>query len=197
MDSLKFLLAREKKTRQTNTIEQALSESSCIAIEKISGFLNLDKKVALIQPDILIMELGHPTPSTLDSIRIINTEYPIPIIIFAEEQAHSSNIDSVIDAGVSAYVVDGLQASRIRTIVEIAIARFQQNLHLRTELELTKNQLLNRKVIAKAKGILMSSKGISEQDAYRTLQKLSMDRNIPLSEMAKNILCMAEILTLN
>ncbi len=195
MQSLKYLLVGEKPNRQTDTIEQALLESDCQTIESTFGFAALDEKVLRFQPDVLIIVAAHAAPQTLEAIRIIHEHFPVPVIIFAEEQKHDSSISNIINAGVSAYIVDGLQTSRIRTIVEIAIARFQHNLALKTELEQTRTRLEERKLVDRAKGILMKKRDLSEQAAYHTLRKLAMDRNTTLSEMAKNIISLADILT--
>lgn len=195
MENLKFLLVGDNKSRQVDTIDQALNASFSVMVEKFYETAVLDEMFSTIQPDVLIIATEYPSPSTLNSIGKINDNYPVPVIIFAEEQKRHSNIHNVINAGVSAYVVDGLQASRICTIVDIAIARFQQNQGLRKELEKTKNKLQERTLVDRAKGILMHTKGLNEEDAYHTLRKLAMDRSTSLIEMAKNVISLAEVLT--
>lgn len=195
MQTLKYLIAGEKKGRRIETIEQALAGNHCEQVETLFGFAGLDERVLLIRPDVLIIVAGHAGGETLDSIRRIHAEFPVPVIIFAEEQKNNSSISNIINAGVSAYVVDGLQTSRILTIVEIAIARFQYNLALETELEQTRNRLEERKLVDRAKGILMEKRNVSEEQAYHTLRKLAMDRNSSMAEMARNIISLADILT--
>lgn len=195
MQTLKYLIAGEKKGRRIETIEQALAGNHCEQVETLFGFAGLDERVLLIRPDVLIIVAGHAGGETLDSIRRIHAEFPVPVIIFAEEQKNNSSIRNIINAGVSAYVVDGLQTSRILTIVEIAIARFQYNLALETELEQTRNRLEERKLVDRAKGILMEKRNVSEEQAYHTLRKLAMDRNSSMAEMARNIISLADILT--
>ena len=195
MEKLKYLLISEKDDRQSNTIELALSDRSDDRLEKLFTDSEIDKHVARIRPDVLILVTESLKPRALQSIRNINDQHPIPIIIFAEQHKRRSHIANAINSGVSAYIVDGLQTARVNTIVEIAIARFQYNQSLQHELEQTKTKLRERKLVDRAKGILMDQKGISEDDAYQTLRKLAMDRNISLSEMAQNLISVAQILT--
>jgi response regulator NasT len=100
----------------------------------------------------------------------------------------------VIQAGVSAYIVDGFEPKRIKSIVDIAIARFQQQQALKDELQKTKNQLEDRKLVDRAKAILIKSQGYNEDQAYHALRKLAMDRKLSLGEMAKNVIAMADLL---
>lgn len=195
MEKLKYLLISDKDNRQARTIEQALLDRCCDRLDKLFTDSAMDKHVARICPDVLIVVTEHLKPSALESIRNINDHHPIPVVIFAEQQKHRSHIANAINSGVSAYIVDGLQTARVYTIVEIAIARFEYNQSLHHELEQTKTKLRERKLVDRAKGILMDKKGISEEDAYQTLRKLAMDRNTPLPEMAQNLISMAEILT--
>ena len=110
------------------------------------------------------------------------------------EDAASDTIGAAVRAGVSAYVVDGLQPQRVRPIIEVAIARFREFQALRRELEETRNKLAERKVIEKAKGLLMQQKGYSEEEAYQALRKLAMDRNQRLAEVARNVIAVLELL---
>ena len=129
---------------------------------------------------------------TLACMRGISQGNPMPIVVFAE-CGDKISINDALQVGVSAYVVDGLSPKRLNSIVEVAIARFRQYQDLRHELETIKNKLEERKLIDRAKGVLMKQKGMSEDDAYRALRKMAMDWNIKIGEAARNIISVAEL----
>jgi two-component system, response regulator / RNA-binding antiterminator len=155
--------------------------------------LNLAEVVKSLQPDVVILNLYSPDDKVLQMMRELNESYSVPVVMFAEDQ-RTETIDKVIRAGVSAYIVDGLEAKRLKTILDIAIARFKDQQELKKELKKTKTQLEERKLLDRAKAILMKSQGYSEDQAYHTLRKLAMDRTISIGEMAKNVIAMADYL---
>lgn len=154
--------------------------------------LNLPEVIGGLQPDVAVLNLYSPGDKVLKMVLDINQNHSIPVVMFAEDQ-QTDTINKVIKAGVSAYIVDGLEPKRIKTIVEIAIARFKEQQALKEELKKTKIQLEDRKHIDRAKAILIKSQGYSEDEAYRALRKLAMDRKISLGDMAKNVIAMAEL----
>jgi response regulator NasT len=155
--------------------------------------LNLPEVIKSLQPDVAVLNLYSPDDSVLDMILTINQTHSIPVVMFAEDQ-QTDTINKVIKAGVSAYIVDGLEPKRIKAIIEIAIARFTEQQALKDELHKTKTQLEDRKLIDRAKAILIKSQNYSEEAAYHALRKLAMDRKVSLGEMAKNVIAMAELL---
>lgn len=154
--------------------------------------LNLPEVIGSLRPDVAILNLYSPGDKVLKMVLDINQHHSIPVVMFAEDQ-QTDTINKVIKAGVSAYIVDGLEPKRIKAIVEIAIVRFKEQQALKEELKKTKTQLEDRKQIDRAKAILIKSQGYSEDEAYRALRKLAMDRKISLGEMAKNVIAMAEL----
>ncbi|MBS3963191.1 MAG: ANTAR domain-containing protein [Methylomonas sp.] len=153
--------------------------------------LNLGEVIAHLRPDVVILNLYSPNDTVLKMIRTINQQHSLPVVMFAEDQ-QTGTINEVIRAGVSAYIVDGLEPRRIKTIVEVAIARFKEQQHLLDELKKAKTQLEDRKYIDRAKALLIQSKGYSEDEAYHALRKLAMDRKVSLGDMARNVIAMAE-----
>lgn len=149
--------------------------------------------VANTQPDVILFNSHRATEVVLKTISEINKFYAAPIILFSDD-ADTKAVNKVIKAGVSAYIVNGLESKRIKSIIDIAIARFGQQKLLKDELEKTKSKLEERKLIDRAKGILIKTRGFSEDESYHTLRKLAMDRNIAIAEMAKNVISMAELL---
>lgn len=191
MQALKILIADEiqgEKLLEKTLIKHGF-ETACLPIDA----LDLNSVVSNLLPDIVIVNVYTPTPPILNAILAINQCHSVPVILFAEDQ-DSDTIDKVIKAGVSAYIVDGLDPKRIKTIIDIAVARFKEQRAIKEELKKTKSQLEERKSVDRAKGILMKSQGFDEAQAYHALRKLAMDRNISIGEMAKNVISMADLL---
>lgn len=155
--------------------------------------LDMSAMVKTLLPDVIVLNLYSPGPKILATILEINLSHTIPVVMFAEDQS-TDTINRVIKAGVSAYVVDGYETKRIKSIIDIAIARFKEQHTLKEELKKTKNQLEDRKFVDRAKSILIKSQGFDEDQAYHALRKLAMERNISIGEMAKNVISMAELL---
>ena len=154
--------------------------------------LNLVEVVKNLQPDVVILNLYSPDESVLAIMREINEQHSVPVVMFAEDQ-QTETINKVIKAGVSAYIVDGLEPKRLKAIVDIAIARFKEQQGLKEELKKTKTQLEDRKLLDRAKAILIKSQGYTEDQAYHALRKLAMERTVTLGEMAKNVIAMADL----
>lgn len=154
--------------------------------------LDITDIVLSLLPDIIVLNLYSPTQTILNAILDINRSHSVPIIMFAEDQ-DTETINRVIKAGISAYIVDGYEAKRIKAIIEIAMARFKEHQSLKNELEKTKIKLEERKLIDRAKGVLIKSQGFTEDEAYHALRKLAMDRNMSIGEMAKNVISMADL----
>ncbi|MEY4210425.1 MAG: hypothetical protein RLZ92_805 [Pseudomonadota bacterium] len=173
-----------EKQLRTHGFEVATLQPQC---------LDLVTVVKSLRPDVMVLNLYTPNQAILDMILDINQNQSMPVVMFAEDQ-QTETINKVIQAGVSAYIVDGFEPKRIKSIVNIAIARFQQQQALKDELQKTKNQLEDRKLVDRAKAILIKSQGYNEDQAYHALRKLAMDRKLSLGEMAKNVIAMADLL---
>jgi two-component system, response regulator / RNA-binding antiterminator len=153
------------------------------------AFLALTKEIT---PDIIIFNLDTPSKKLLTDLQTLNQQSPIPVIMFAGD----SNIDTInqaIKAEVSAFIVDSVEHNRINSIINVAIARFKHQQSLNNALEEARAKLEDRKQIDRAKAILIKTQNFTEEDAYHTLRKLAMDRNITLGEMAKNVIAMSEL----
>lgn len=190
---LRVLLFDESPGR-TFTLVQALTDAGYDVVARLDGTDNLAIQVANINPDIIVLDMEKPGRHTLEHLRIISHEHPRPVVMFTEEGG-STVINDAINAGVSAYVVDGLSPTRIKPIVEVAIVRFQQLRKLQTELDTTKHKLSQRKVIDQAKGIIMNKRGITEDQAYKVLRKMAMDKSTSMIEVARNVIDVAEMLS--
>ena len=138
--------------------------------------------------------MESPGRDTLEQMREINRDQPKPIILFSD-QRDPDYIRQAVKAGVSAYVVDGLSRDRVMPIVEVAVARFREFQNLRQELEETKTRLADRKIVEKAKGLLMKKKNMGEEQAYQFLRKTAMSRNLQLIEVARVLISLEDTLT--
>ncbi len=145
------------------------------------------------EPDAVIMGLDAPNRDTLEPLCKITAGCPRPIVMFTQD-ARRESIRDAVRAGVSAYVVDGFAPDRVAPIIEAALARFEALQAVRTELAQATNKLSERKLIDRAKGILMKEKKLSEEEAYRQLRKLAMDRAAPLGTVAEQVITYAKLL---
>ena len=155
--------------------------------------LALPEQVAALQPDVIIIGTESPTRDVLEHISVMTARDPRPIVLFTEDGAHAT-IQAALKAGVSAYVVAGIQPDRLQAILDVAVARFEREQALREELRAAQTKLADRKVIDRAKGILMAQKRVSEEEAYRLLRKLAMDRNAKLLDVAQQVIDVTKLL---
>jgi response regulator NasT len=194
MKPARVMLVDDTPTRSA-ILEQALLDQGFIVVCRLKSAQGLIKNVDIHQPDIIIMDLESPDRDTLESMTVLNQHNPKPVIMFSDE-GDSKIISQAIQAGVSAYIVDGINPRRVKPILDVAIARFREYQALRKELKQTRDQLADRKIIDKAKGLLMKTKGLDEDQAYHAMRKMAMDQGKPLVDIAQNILSVMELLTL-
>ena len=190
----KVVLVNESIER-AQLLEQALLESSYHVIAKLCGIRNLVEQVNALQPDVIIIDMEQPDHDLLDDLRVISRDHPRPILVFAQ-RSDEHMIRQAMRIGVSSFVVDGWSSSsaRVKSLVDIAIARFEENQALREALDQAKTTLAERKVIERAKGILMLRRKCDEQQAYGLLRKMAMDRNEKIIEVAHHVIGAAELL---
>jgi len=155
--------------------------------------LELVARIEEIKPDIILIETESPSRDTLEHLGVMNRDMPRPVIMFSQDDDQDT-IRQAIRSGVAAYVVDGFDIDRLRPVVDVAVAHFEEHQALKRKLAETSRKLSERKVIEKAKGILMKSRGMDEEAAYGALRKLAMERSQPLAKVAGNVVDMAELL---
>lgn len=155
--------------------------------------LELIERIEEIKPDIILIETESPSRDTLEHLGVMNREMPRPVVMFSRD-GDSGTIRAAVKAGVAAYVVDGFEIDRLKPVVEVAVARFEEHQALKQELALTSRKLSERKVIDKAKGILMKTRGMDEDAAYATLRKLAMEKSQSIAKVAGNLIDMAGLL---
>jgi len=182
-----------EQTKNNKELENILLKQGISAITVDFGGLNISQIVSTYNPSVILFNTNEPNERLLQIILDVNNACAIPIVLFSDD-VDTKVIDKVIKSGVSGYVVNGRESKRIKSIIDIAIARFSEQKLLKDELEKTKSKLEERKLMDRAKGILMKTRGLSEDESYHTLRKLAMNRNIAISEMAKNVISMVELL---
>lgn len=192
MNPLRVLIIDANRGRSA-LLEQALTDAGYQVLTRLDTTHDLLQQVVQLQPDVLLIEVDSPDRDTLENLAYLDRNNPRPIVMFASD-SDSDAIGAAVRAGVSAYVVDGLHAQRVRPIVEVALARFREFQALRRELEVTRGKLEERKLVEKAKGLLMRQRGYDEEQAYQALRKLAMDRNQRLVEVARNVIDVLELL---
>lgn len=198
-DKLRVLQIDEGLSR-SDILAQSIFETGNEVIARINVDSNIMKIVEKYEPDLLMIDMTSPNKQILEMLAYINDFMPRPIVFFAD---HSENdiINLVVKAGVSAFVVDGLSAQRIKPVIELAIIRFSQTQKIRNELKQTKENLVKteetlveRKIVDKAKGILMKQRGMDEEMAYKTLRTLAMNQNKKMGMVAKELIDVAGLL---
>lgn len=155
--------------------------------------LELIGRIEEIKPDIILIETESPSRDTLEHLGVMNQSMPRPVVMFSQD-GDSDTIRAAVRAGVAAYVVDGFEIDRLKPVVDVAVARFEEHQALRHELAEASRKLSERKTIEKAKGILMKSRGMDEDTAYAALRKLAMEKSQPLARVAADLVDMAQLL---
>ena len=150
-------------------------------------------RIYKIDPDVILIDLENPSRDVLEQMFQVSRIVRRPIAMFVD-QSDRSTIEAAIDAGVSAYIVDGLKRERVRPILDMTVMRFRAFDKLRAELEETKSALKDRKIIDKAKGILMKTRGIDEEAAYALLRKTAMDQNRRIADVAERLVSAFDLL---
>lgn len=145
------------------------------------------------QPDVILIDVDAPSRDTLESLRQVHRNLPRPIVLFAEN-CEPATIRQAVHAGVTSYVVDGLSPQRLKPILDVAIARFEEFEALKQELEETKLKLADRRDVEKAKGLLMKRRDMDEETAYSQLRRLAMTRNLKMGDAARAIISAADLL---
>ncbi len=180
------VLLVDAQPSRASIIKRALLESGYELADRLHDVSRILESVISTKPDILVLGVDEPDETVITQMVAVKDACPLPVIVFAEKDTPQI-IQQVVQAGVSAFIVDDIQPQRFRSIINIAVARFGAQHALLQELETTRSKLAERKVIERAKGLLMSQRGIPEEEAYRMLRKMAMDKALPLVQVAQNI----------
>ena len=159
----------------------------------VASHSDLNQAVEQHSPDVIIIDAESPSRDTLEQLCALNESAPRPIVMFTGERDQKV-IRSAVQAGVTAYVVDGLSPARIKPIMDVAIARFQEEQQLRSKLDESERKLAERKLVDQAKAILMSKRGLTEDVAYKLLRSYAMDRGQRMGEVARQLIDASKLL---
>lgn len=168
-------------------LEAALVDLGHNVVVRPPGKYAIYHMVESFQPDVVIVDAESPDRDTLEDVSMTTDRLPRPIIFFADDE-DDDVIRQSIQAGVSAYIVDGLQPNRVKTLLNVAISRFEEHQKLKGELKKTRDELADRKIIDRAKGLLMKHKQCDEEAAFAAMRKMAMNKNVKLAEIAEDII---------
>jgi response regulator NasT len=190
---LRILVLDENPIRRA-ILESGLREAGFVKVTVLTSMKGLIDQIYVIDPDVVVIDLENPSRDVLEQMFQVSRLVRRPIAMFVD-QSDRATIDAAIDAGVSAYIVDGLKKERVRPILDMTISRFRAFDAMRAELESARSALKERKAIDRAKGILMKTKGLDEDAAYKLLRRTAMNQNRKIVEVAESLISAYDLLS--
>jgi response regulator NasT len=190
--SPKIVIVDESPIRAA-ILEEGLREAGYTSVVRISEMQSLLARIYALDPDIIVIDLENPSRDILEQMFQVSRAVRRPVAMFVD-QSDTASIQASVDAGVSAYIVDGLKKERMKSILDLCVSRFNAFAKLQDELDRTKMALEERKVIDRAKGILMKLKGLTEEEAYVLMRSTAMREKKKIGEIAQSILTASELL---
>src|SRR5246127_2550634 len=190
--SPKIVIVDESPIRAA-ILEEGLREAGFTGVVHVSEMHNLLARIYPLAPDVILIDLETPSRDVLEQMFQVSRAVRRPIAMFVD-QSDAASIQASVDAGVSAYIVDGFKKERIKPILDLCVSRFNAFAKLQDELDRTRNALEERKVIDRAKGILMKLKGLTEEEAYVLMRSTAMREKKKIGEIAQSILTASEML---
>ena len=183
----------DKNPLRAAILEDGLRTAGHMSVVHIDDTADLLERIHAIDPDVILIDLESPSRDILEHMFKVSRSVARPIAMFVD-RSDAAMIDAAIDAGVSAYIVDGLQKDRVKPILDTTISRFNAFAKLKKELETVKSQLEDRKVIDRAKALVMRAKAIPEDQAYALMRQVAMNENKKIAEIARSIITAADLL---
>jgi response regulator NasT len=190
--AIRILVVDENPIRRA-VIEEGLKEAGYANVVALATTVRLVDHIYRLDPDVILMDLENPSRDVLDQMFQVSRVVRRPIAMFVDQSVRGS-ISASVDAGVSAYIVDGLKKERVSDILEMTISRFRVFDKLRAELDEAKLALKDRKLIDRAKGFLMKSKGLDEEAAYSLLRQTAMRQSRKIADVAESLLSSIDLL---
>jgi two-component system, response regulator / RNA-binding antiterminator len=190
--SPKIVIVDESPIRAA-ILQEGLREAGYTGVVHISEMQSLLARIYALDPDVILIDLENPSRDVLEQMFQVSRAVRRPIAMFVD-QSDAASIQASVDAGVSAYIVGGLKKERIKPILDLCVSRFNAFAKLQDELARTKSALEERKVIDRAKGILMKMKGLTEDEAYVLLRSTAMREKKRIGEIAQSIITASEML---
>lgn len=190
--SPKIVIVDESPIRAA-ILEEGLREAGYVDVQHIRQMHNLLARIYALDPDVILIDLENPSRDVLEQMFQVSRAVRRPVAMFVD-QSDSESARASVDAGVSSYIVDGLKKERIKPILDLCISRFNAFSKLQDELDRTKSALEQRKIIDRAKGIVMKRKGLTEEEAYVLLRSTAMREKKKIGDIAQSIITAAELL---
>lgn len=189
---LRILLINDTP-KKMGRLKAALSEAGFEVVDESGLDIDLPRRVEAVRPDVVLIDTESPGRDVMEQVVLVSRDRPRPIVMFTDEH-DPAIMRQAIQAGVSAYVVEGIQAQRLGPILDVAIARFESDQALRAQLNAREQQLAERKRVELAKGLLMKMKQCGEEEAYTLMRRQAMSRQQKLIQVAEQIIAMHEML---
>ena len=190
--SLRILLVDQNADRAA-ILEEGLRDAGCRNITIVREMHSLMRRILEVDPDVIFIDLENPNRDVLEQMFQVSRSVRRPIAMFVDE-ADTESIHAAMQSGVGAYVVDGLHKERVKTILDTAVGHFNTFNKLREELERANQALEDRKLIERAKGILMKERGVNESDAYGLLRTAAMNENRRIIDVARGVVSAAGLM---
>lgn len=188
-----LILVIDEDNDRSRVLGAALGDAGHRIVATISRNDDVRRSVARFQPDMIIVDLESPYRDFVEDLMRIHEENPRPIAMFVSRD-DPDVVARAIETGVSIYVAEGLDGALVRSVLRIAMQHYREFARLNDELERTRSALRERKLLERAKGVLMSKKGLTEDDAYKLLRRMAMDQNKRIADIAENVLSLADLL---
>jgi response regulator NasT len=179
--------------KQSKPLRNALLDNGFDVIAHVEDDVNLQTKCCELEPDVVIVDTESPSQNILDNVSMLSKHYAKPVVIFTND-SDKEKIKAATNAGVSAYVVGFIPSKRLTPVIDVAIARFEETKQLKEELEHVSNKLDERKVVERAKGILMKQRDVNEDEAYKMLRSMAMQRNKRVADISTQLIQAATML---
>ncbi len=187
------ILIVDQNVMRASILEEGLKEAGYARVTILREMKNLMRRIVDLDPDVIFIDLENPNRDVLEQMFQVSRSVHRPIALFVD-RSDTDMIEAAVDAGVGAYVVDGLRKERIKAVLDMAVSRFNAFSKLRDELDRARAALDERKLVDRAKGILMAGKGMSEEAAYALLRKAAMNENRRIAEVAQSVVTAARLL---
>lgn len=189
---LKVLLVNDTK-KQVGRLRESLIHAGCQVVEEVSRAWHIPLQVDALQPDVVIIDTESPSRDVLEQICAVSQDAPRPIVMVSDD-GQAGAIRAAINAGVSTYVVEGIDEGRLAAVLTVAQARFEADQLLKKQVKVAENKLHERKDIERAKGLLMQLRGLNEDEAYHAMRKMAMDQNVRIADVAEKLLSVNSLL---
>ncbi|OJY63773.1 MULTISPECIES: ANTAR domain-containing response regulator [unclassified Rhizobium] len=187
------ILVIDENTIRASIIEEGLREAGHARVTVIHEVQGVARTIETLRPDVIIIDLENPNRDMMEHLFQLTRTVGRPIAMFVD-RSDTASIEAAVEAGVSAYIVDGLKKERVKPILDMAVSRFNAFNRLQRELAEAKSALEERKVVERAKGILMKMRGLSEDEAFALLRQTAMNEKKKMSEIAQSVVTAAGLL---